>query len=148
MSYSKPDEIQQIEHIISEGKYELALSEITNLEEQGNLSALDQVNCQILKSSVLSKVGKNVDALEVVDNIITQNDFLGNTLAHLDALISKAHILSISGEIEKGYKIINKATEVFKTLTEASKEQLMLRKASMLYVKGNLLERSTPLKTA
>ena len=148
MSYSKPDEIQQIEHIISEGKYELALSEITNLEAQGNLSALDQVNCQILKSSVLSKVGKNVDALEVVDNIITKNDFLGNSLAHLDALISKAHILSTSGEIEKGYEIINKATEVFKTLTEASKEQLMLRKASMLCVKGDLLERSTDLKTA
>ncbi|MHA1125070.1 MAG: tetratricopeptide repeat protein [Candidatus Heimdallarchaeota archaeon] len=148
MSYSKPDEIQQIEHIISEGKYELALSEITNLEVQGNLSALDQVNCQILKSSVLTKVGKSNDALEIVEQLITKNNFLGNTLAHLDAMISKAHILATSGEIEKGYEAINKATEIFKTLTDISKEQLILRKASMLCIKGNLLERSEDLKTA
>ena len=148
MSYSKPDEIQQIEHIISEGKYELALSEITNLESQGNLSALDQVNCQILKCSVLNKVGKNTDALEIVDKIITENDFLGNTLAHLDALISKALILASSGEIEKGYESINKATEIFKTLKDISTDQLMLRKASMLCVKGDLLEKSEELKQA
>lgn len=148
MSYSKPDEIQQIEHIISEGKYELALSEINNLESQGNLSALDQVNCQILKSSILSKVGKNNDALDIVEKLILKSDLLGNTLVILDALISKAHIHTISGEIEKGFETLNKATEIFKTLTDISEEQLLLRKASMLCIKGELLERNGDLKAA
>ncbi|MHA1155665.1 MAG: tetratricopeptide repeat protein [Candidatus Heimdallarchaeota archaeon] len=146
MTYSIPEEIAQVEILVSEGKYSSALDELDIIDTTSKLDSSGNILCKTIKGNILLKMGEFEDALLKADEILQNYQYLGNSLFVFDAYTIKIHALAYLNRIPEAFTLLDTSIEILKSLTNESVSDLNQRKATAYLLRGILYEGKNELK--
>ncbi|MHA2309077.1 MAG: tetratricopeptide repeat protein, partial [Candidatus Heimdallarchaeaceae archaeon] len=118
MSLSLQETLQQIEVLYREGRLKEICKIIDELQQDGDISQEDNLTLDNFKLKVLIRRKKNDEALELADVIIKLSKELNKPLEEIDALVSKAQILSELRDTEKSRGILRQAGKIISKLSD------------------------------
>ncbi len=136
MLYSKTKEFSNIELLKNKCRYKEALHEISKLEENEDLSNLEQIFCCTLKISLLFELGKYNKALMFIDQIYQYSQITKYNLHLIDALIIKSQILWRKGNLKEVFDLFANIEELLKKISHENPKELMKRWALLSDIKG------------
>ncbi len=148
MTYSKPEEIAQVEILVTEGKYSLALNELDIIDTTCKLDSSASILCKIIKGNILLKLGEFEEALIKADEILENYQYLGDSLFVFDAHIIKIYALANFNRLPEAFEILEKSIEILKSLLNESISELNQRRAVVHLLRGILYEKKAELKRA
>lgn len=154
--------LQNIEQMIHQGKLTEALKEVEKLERNGYLEPKQQANfwrifwrrkakksleedfvlnprlwVLTLKSTLLGELGRTEDALQIIEETITEaNRNEQSPFLILEALRSKASVLSYLGRLPESLDAANKGLQIIAELNWTQQTFFANQKANLLLVKG------------
>ncbi len=146
MTYSVPEEIAQVEILVSEGKYSSALDELDIIDTTSKLDSSGNILCKTIKGKILLKLGEYENALVKADEILQNYQYLGNSLFVFDAYIIKIHALANLNQIPEAFVLLEKSIEILKSLSSESVSEINQRKAVAYLLRGILYEGKNELK--
>ena len=112
LSSLSSQEFEKAQQLVLEGKYNKALQVVGTIEKRKKLSTKEQLNCKILKSNILNKLGKYEKALGLAEVALKECRSRKNHLLGTDAVIEIAHSFWRLGEFDKSSAIINRAPSI------------------------------------
>lgn len=146
MTYSKPEEITQVEILVSEGKYSSALDELDIIDTTSKLDSSGNILCKTIAGNILLKLGEYEDALVKADEILQNYQYLGNALFVFDAYTIKIYALAYLKRIPEAFALLDTSIEILKSLSGESVSELNQRKATAYLLRGILYEEKEELK--
>ncbi|MFW9925031.1 MAG: tetratricopeptide repeat protein [Candidatus Thorarchaeota archaeon] len=144
----KSDEVQQIEHLMNEGKYENAIDEIEVFETQSHITSNDLIELRILKCTILTNLEKWSDALDLVEKYLVNYSYLGYNIYTFDLLFIRTFILVNLNRIDEALTSYDKCINALSKISDYDDSEISIRKAKLYYIKGILLEKQNDMKTA
>ncbi|MFX0062248.1 MAG: tetratricopeptide repeat protein [Candidatus Hermodarchaeota archaeon] len=121
---------------MNEGKFDDALQIIEKFEKRKEITPIDHLTCQLLKTTILNKQGHFKIVLKLTEEILQESRNLEQPLQQIDALIAKAEALWRLGKFDESLKTIELGEKVFKTLLREPPKEIARRKALLLFQKG------------
>ncbi len=136
MSSLSSEELERAEQLVLEGKYNKALQVVGAIEKRKKLSNKEQLNCKILKSSILNKLGKYEKALGLAEVALKECRSRKNHLLGTDAVIEIAHSFWRLGEFDKSLRIISENDKFFTKIKQQKNSELKYKEAIVLRLQG------------
>ncbi|MFW9996482.1 MAG: tetratricopeptide repeat protein [Candidatus Odinarchaeota archaeon] len=128
-------EFKVIEKLISEGNYKKALQIIESTEKKKYIPTGDTITLNILKSSILNKLGEFGDAVKLVEHAIEMLD-LKDSLKHLDTLVLLVEAHLGLGDYENASETLIQCEKILQTLSFDQREEFSKRKANLICFRG------------
>ncbi|MFX1254597.1 MAG: tetratricopeptide repeat protein [Promethearchaeota archaeon] len=135
---SEHKKLIQVEKFINEGKFNDALQIVEIFEKRKEITPIDHLTCQLLKSTILNKQGHFKTVLKLTEEILTESRNLGQPLQQIDTLLIKAEALWRLGKFDESFKTIEQGEQVFKKLPRKPSEKVARREALLLFQKGTI----------
>ncbi|MFX0026429.1 MAG: tetratricopeptide repeat protein [Candidatus Hermodarchaeota archaeon] len=142
---SESKEVIQARKLFEEGKFEKAFSLIKKFEGKKTLIPMDQLSCNLLKSSILNRFGNYEKSLKFAEKAYQESQELKNNLSMIDALLNMAWALSFLGDLEKVLDLTTQSEDILRTLNEISIKEhekieadIAFIKAQVYWFKGNV----------
>ena len=132
----KPEELIRAEKLIDDGKFEEALQIIDNLLKKISPSDQDRMSSNLLRCTLLNRLGQFQDALKLAESICQESKVVGKQLQLIDLFIEMSESLMYLGRWEKALETILKCEDILMAITQISAEELKQREASIAFVKG------------
>ena len=145
-TYSKSEEIIQVEILVSEGKYSTALDELDIIDTTSKLQPSENILCKIIKGEILLKLGEYEQAIQKSDEIIQNYKYQGNSLYMVDAYAIKTNALINLNRAYDAFKVLNESVSLLKSLSGEKIADLNERKATIFLLRGKLFEKKDELK--
>ena len=136
LSSLSSQELERAEKLVLEGKYNKALQVVGIIEKRKKLSTKEQLNCQILKSSIFNKLGKYEKALNLAEITLKECRSRKNHLLGTDAVIEIAHSFWRLGEFDKSLETISENDKFLSKLKEQKTINLRYKEAIVLRLQG------------
>lgn len=144
ISHSEPKELDRAQQLLEEGKYDEALLFVKNIEENKDLTALDELLIPLLKSSILIRIGNYEESYKFAEKAYQESQVLKKHLYSIDALANMSHSLLWLGDLDKASDLIVQSEDILRTLTRISpidrekrEANIASRKASVCWFKGD-----------
>jgi len=128
--------LAEIKLLIKDGKLEDARHFFKKFIKKKELSPTELISYFILKSSLSIYFFQVPDHLKYAEKAYQKRHNLSISLLLVDAYIHKANALMWKFKSRDSFKILEKAENLLKMLTNESLQELMERKASILYTRG------------
>jgi tetratricopeptide (TPR) repeat protein len=135
---SESKEVIQAKKIFEEGKFEKALSLIKKFEGKKNLTPMDQLSCNLLKSSILNRFGNYEESLKFAEKAYQESQELKNNLSSIDALVNMAWALTFLGDLEKALDLTEQGVDLFGTLNKISIKEREKVEADLVFIKSGV----------
>ncbi|MFX0090580.1 MAG: tetratricopeptide repeat protein [Candidatus Hodarchaeota archaeon] len=130
--------MSRIEQFVFDGKFRAALQNLESLEKKEGLSSSDLFTYQLLKSTIMNKIGQYKEALKLAESALKVSHDLRKPLYEMDALIAMGQVLWRLGKFNESLKVIDQGEQLLKTLTQEYPAESISREASLLQIKGTL----------
>ncbi|MHA2260606.1 MAG: tetratricopeptide repeat protein, partial [Promethearchaeota archaeon] len=144
----KPSELIHAESLNNKGKVNQALQIVIELEEKGDLTPENNLECQILKGILINRLGLFLDAIKIGDQAFEESQKLGKTVQSIDALFIKGLALNLTGKYNEAEENIDLAKTLMKTLTSESPKELESRQAIISYTESWISSRRGEIEKA
>ncbi|MFX0092033.1 MAG: tetratricopeptide repeat protein [Candidatus Hodarchaeota archaeon] len=138
MSGIHSHELIRAERLMEEENFDEALQILDMLEKSTDLVSGERLQCYILRSILLNKLGKLEAALKLTDQIIRENQALKQPSYTVDALIQRTIALMSQGKFDEGLDSIKKAEKTLKILEVSHTPEFKRKKALVIHQKGTL----------
>ncbi|MFX1535118.1 MAG: tetratricopeptide repeat protein [Promethearchaeota archaeon] len=138
MSDSSKGELNRVEELIIEGRFELALQLVENLEKRERLTAADRRMCRLLKSTLLTKLAHFEEAFSFSKRMYQETKEGKKPLKGINGLITSAEAVWRLGNFDKALEILSITDKLFKRLSEEESEEIIRSKASSINLKGTI----------
>jgi len=135
---SESEEVIQARKLFEQGKFEKAISLIKKFEAKNNLTTMDQLSFNLLKSSILNRFGNYEESLKFAEKAYQESKVLKNTLSSIDALVNMAWALSFLGDLEKALDLTLESEYIFRTLNEISIKEREKIEANIVFIKAQV----------
>ncbi len=145
-----PEELLQAKHLKEEGKFIEAFKIIKEIEKNEGITSQDQLSNNIIKCTLLNKLGFHEDALKLAKKTYKDAEKLGTPIQSIDVSIEMAEAFMYLERYNESLEVIMKCEKFFKTITlETTIEHNRIESAIAL-IKGyinvdNYLERDLEL---
>ena len=130
------EELTKANMLLEEGNYNKALYLLENFEENENLTIHDLISYNLLRSSLLNKVGSYNDAFKYAEQAYQKSQEASKNLQSIDALLSMAYALVWELSLDKAFELIEQSENLLKTCIDESPKEISYRKASIAYIKS------------
>ncbi|MHA2010153.1 MAG: tetratricopeptide repeat protein [Promethearchaeota archaeon] len=132
----KPTELIRAERLNNKGKVNEALQIVIKLEEKGDLNSENNLECQILKGILYTRLGLYLDAIKIGEQAFEEGKRLGKKLQSIDALFIKGLALAMLGRQHEATDNLELIKKTMDTLTSESPKELESRQALISYTEG------------
>ncbi|MBA7626426.1 Photosystem I assembly protein Ycf3 [subsurface metagenome] len=112
-----PEELLQAKHLKEEGKFIEALKIIKEIEKNEGITSQDQLSNNIIKCTLLNKLGFHEDALKLSKKIYKDVKKLGTPIQIIDVSIEMAEAFMYLERYNDSLEVIMKCEKFFKTIT-------------------------------
>lgn len=126
----------EVKELLSKGRFNEALQIIEIFEKNENLSAADQLRCQVFKSQILTRIGRFEEGLEIAEKVLEECQEQNLTGLAVDASIATAEALESHGAPNKGLEIIATGSERLSAIGDEQPAATNPRKVALLHFKG------------
>ncbi|MCE7741558.1 MAG: tetratricopeptide repeat protein [Candidatus Heimdallarchaeota archaeon] len=133
---SNSSQLDRADQLIVKGKYEEALHLVETLEKSEKLPTKEQLSCQVCKSTILNKLGKYSQALELLESTSQRSKTNNLYFIHMDAIIEKAYSLWRLGRLNQALEILKQNDEILSSIERKEKKEVKKRQASTIKLKG------------
>ncbi|MFX1535921.1 MAG: tetratricopeptide repeat protein [Promethearchaeota archaeon] len=130
-----PRMLTRVEQLLSTSELDEALQIVQDIEETPALTPHDRLMCDILKSTILNKLGLYRESLEVAEQAFQDSQVLNEPLRQVDSLIKKVNTLWELGRLDEGLQVIEQAEQAI-CLVKGQASEISSRMASLFYHKG------------
>ncbi len=137
LSSTTQKKLQKIEQLLIHGEFQKALDEIAEgLKTKDNKNE-DKLAFLVHKSDIRNELGKHLEALELVDEVLKESKKLDNNLIIIDSFIQKVIALYYTtGEFNEGLSYIEKGLKLLKKTPNIHPKELAKRKSMLLHWNG------------
>ena len=135
---SESKEVIHARKLFEEGKFEKVLSLIKKFEGKKNLTPMDQLSCNLLKSSILNRFGNYEESLRFAEKAYQESQELKNNLSSIDALLNMAWALTFLGDLEKALDLTVQSEDIFGTLKKISIKEREKIEADIVFIKAQV----------
>lgn len=142
MSNLKHFELNDVEKLIYQAKFEESLSIISDFEIKEDLTSKDQLLLLILKGKIYCYQEQYKKAVEIGETAYKLSQKYGKSSYCIDSLIIKANTLYF-GNIEQAENYILKCEKLINTSIPESKPSIIRKKADLLLIKSILFHFKT-----
>jgi len=111
------EELLQVKHLKEEGKFIEALKIIKEIEKNEGITSQDQLSNNIIKCTLLNKLGFHEDALKLAKKIYKDAEKLGTPIQLIDVSIEMAEAFMYLERYNESLEVIMKCEEFLKTIT-------------------------------
>ncbi|MFX1251045.1 MAG: tetratricopeptide repeat protein [Promethearchaeota archaeon] len=132
-------EIYRAEKLIEERRFEEAHQILKTAFQRENLAPLDQLTCQILRSTVLSHLGQHEEALKLAEGCLKESKRLKESPQQLDSYIANATVLYELGKVKKCLEMLQEAETLLVTTNNIQEPEKAKREATIHFLKGKIL---------
>ena len=136
--YKKLEDIIQAENLMNSGKYNDALLLLNNLEEIGGLNPSDLLDCHLIQSSILYKLGNYQKCYHLSEKAYHESQNLKSYFESIEALVNMSYALVWLGDLDKADNLIVKSENLLSSLNEESPSEIEQREASIAFGKALL----------
>ncbi|MHA2087898.1 MAG: tetratricopeptide repeat protein [Promethearchaeota archaeon] len=136
MSQIESLELNKIERLVNEGKFDAALKKMNQFEEGGEISLQDKVSFNLLKCDILNQQSLYEDSLQLAENTYKESLGLGKSLLTIDCLNLMAYSLMQQNKTDKAVLLLNQGEELLKTITQENLKDYKKREADINFYKG------------
>jgi tetratricopeptide (TPR) repeat protein len=147
-SHLQNPELNQIELLIGEEKFENALQDVEKFEKKDDLSENNRIKNQVLKSLILTKMGVYETALEIAQRSIDESQHLDNPLLELDSSLSLANALFEHGKLNECLDVIIDGEILLKEIKSVEKLERTKKEAALNLLKGKIYRKKSDFKLA
>ncbi|MFX0062802.1 MAG: tetratricopeptide repeat protein [Candidatus Hermodarchaeota archaeon] len=142
---SPKNELIRAEEFIAQGKFTKALQVLENLEKMAGLSPHDLLTHQLLKSTLLNKLGRYEEGFKLAELVFKKSQGQEKSLLKVDAIIAMLDALWQLENHKNALELIEKGEFEIKTLDQHQRSELAWRdaylknrKASIYLLKNDL----------
>ncbi len=130
--------LKRAKQLIFMDKLDEALQEVKTIGIHVELSKVERIQVQILRSLIYDQTGNYDKSLELVDQAYQECQRLDNPILEIDAIISLASAKFRIDEFSESLDLINSGEKLLRTLETEEKKEIIDRKAALKYVKGKI----------
>ena len=112
-----PKELLQAKHLKEEGKFIEAFKIIKEIEKNEGITSQDQLSNNIIKCTLLNKLGFHEDALKLAKKTYKDAEKLGTPIQSIDVSIEMAEAFMYLERYNESLEVIMKCEKFFKTNT-------------------------------
>ncbi|MFX1511263.1 MAG: tetratricopeptide repeat protein [Promethearchaeota archaeon] len=142
MSGAKPKDLIRAEELIDQGKFDAAFQLVITFEKREGLTTHDRLLCQLLKSTLMNKLGRFDEGLELAEQAFKESQRLRMHLQRLDALIVMTATLWGLGRFSESLDLVEEGEQLIESLASGQSSDLnqdiMQRKANLINQKGDI----------
>ncbi|MFX1537479.1 MAG: tetratricopeptide repeat protein [Promethearchaeota archaeon] len=128
--------IDQAKKLMENEQFNEAFLILETLDREKVLPCNDLLSCQILKGTLLNKLGRYEESLKLAEQLLQESKKRNLSLQRIKALIIATEALQHLGRLDEGFKTIEQAENFFQTLNLDPSAELTQTKASTLYLKS------------
>ncbi len=132
------NELIRAEEFIAQGKFTKALQVLENLEKMAGLSPHDLLTHQLLKSTLLNKLGRYEEGFKLAELVFKKSQGQEKNLLKVDAIIAMLDALWQLERHNKSLELIKKGEIELKTLDQQQRSELAWREAYLKNRKGTI----------
>lgn len=148
MSDMGNSDLIRAQRLRDEGKYDEALELLGTLEQRRDLSTTDQLECRLLKCTILTRRGKFEEALLLAEQVLNESQDRGLHLHAVDALSGIADTLYRLGRYDETLEVIAQGEQLLTTLVHDSaatpKVRGVIRRLLSRFIKREPPRQTTP----
>ena len=130
-------ELIKAKQVFEKGKFEEVLLLLKKIEKKEELTDIDKLTLNLLKSSVFYRFREDEKCFKYAEKAYQESQKLGNYLYSIDALLNMAWSLLWLGDFEKTFELTLKSENILKTLTNIREIDRERREASILFTKAS-----------
>ena len=130
-------ELIKAKQLFEKGKFEEVLLLLKKIEKKEDLTDIDKLTLNLLKSSVFYRFREDEKCFKYAEKAYQASQKLGNYLYSIDALLNMAWSLLWLGDFEKAFELTLKSENILKTLTNIREIDRERREASILFTKAS-----------
>ncbi|MHA2202944.1 MAG: tetratricopeptide repeat protein, partial [Candidatus Hodarchaeales archaeon] len=133
-------ELGLVTEFIYKGQYEKALLKVARLENIAGLAAVDRLQCQLLKSEVLTLIGNYDQAIVIANHSFKESEELGKPLQKVDSIIRNVFPLIVSRKYGEASALIEMGEVMLEEITQVGSPEIEKRKAELYQFKSRILK--------
>ncbi|MFW9915265.1 MAG: tetratricopeptide repeat protein [Candidatus Thorarchaeota archaeon] len=126
----------EVKELLSKGRFNEALQKVEIFQKNENLSAIDQLRCQVFKSQILTRIGRFEEGLKIAEKVLEECQDQNLSFLIVDASIATAEALESLGMPNKGLKILATGSERLSALGDKDLAVALQKKIALLHFKG------------
>jgi tetratricopeptide (TPR) repeat protein len=132
MSSAVREEMKQIKQLIFHGKFKESLEVINESLNNKEINKEDRLRLLIYKCESIFYLGDWLEALQIAEFVLKENEELSNELIQADALIWKAFCITWDGDYNTGVVLFENHLEMLSKLANVPEKEISKRKAFLL----------------
>ena len=133
-------DINQIENLISHGKYQEAFNILSSIEKQRTLLNNELLIKKYVSIFICLDKGEFVRGRVLADEMIAESQKNNNILREIDALIAKTENTICLALFNESFQLVEKAESILKKNQNFPIIELKRRKAYLIYLKGRICQ--------
>lgn len=137
MKESTQEKLSWINQLIFSCKYAEAQNEIQTLEKSKQLAIEEALTLKLMKSTLFYRLGKNIESLEIIDQLMKDSAKHGQKLIEMDSLILKIKIISRLGHRDDVKTLLKQGKTLIKNLDVENPMEMKKREADLRTQEGN-----------
>ncbi|MHA1556548.1 MAG: hypothetical protein ACTSPM_06380 [Candidatus Heimdallarchaeota archaeon] len=138
MLAGKNKELQKIDKLRIKGKFSIASDKLAKFEKK-NHKLETSIRIQIIKALLTANLGFWEKSLGIIEPAISESETLNDQLVLIDAFIVKANCLLFGQQYKKTILHIEETEKIFEANLKSDDDDYRIRKAWLLWIKGNCL---------
>ncbi|MHA2214470.1 MAG: tetratricopeptide repeat protein [Candidatus Hodarchaeales archaeon] len=139
---------KDIRNLIYSGQFQAADQQVKMISSQNSLKIKDRIEIKLIETKLFVESREFEKSLELIAEVINLTKSEGNKLQEIDANISLAMIHLAQNSIDDALAIYDKTYKLLQTFLSQENEAYMVRKASLLFIRGNISRRKGELDKA
>ncbi|MHA2280376.1 MAG: tetratricopeptide repeat protein [Promethearchaeota archaeon] len=130
MSYSLPDELIHVRHLLDEDKYQETFDVLNKFEKIKEISSEDLIECLLIKGELHYILFQRIKATNIAEQAFQISKDQGNELQTFDALFLKVRCLILLREDELS-QLLNQLENVYLSFKDVSPTEKHKREANL-----------------
>ncbi|MHA2297042.1 MAG: tetratricopeptide repeat protein [Candidatus Hodarchaeales archaeon] len=136
MNDESKSSITDVEQLVEEGKFEEALQIVKGLERMNDLSVVVRLNCFLLESNIMIKLGHFGKAYQIARKSLLESQRLRKHLLEVDSYILMAEARWRMGKNDEGLDFIDKGKNVLSELPDKNSSPILKRNGALMFNEG------------
>jgi len=130
------EEVIQAERFIDEGKFDEALTLLSNYVQKDGLNQHVKASCHLLKCQILFWQGKYNEIIKYAEQVYKESDELETSFYKVDILLLMVPALLYLEKFDEAFELIKQGEELINIIPQELTEAYKHRKAYLAHIKG------------
>ncbi|MFX0063257.1 MAG: tetratricopeptide repeat protein, partial [Candidatus Hermodarchaeota archaeon] len=135
---SNDNTLTHAKQLLAEGKFQETIQLIEHLEKKEDLSAIDRLGCQLLRSVILNKRGRFKESFDLAEKVYREIQGQNQPLQEMNALNTMSVALMRLGKYNESLNLIKKGEKLLPPVTKDEQSDILLKRSNFVHQKATI----------